>query len=456
MVELKRKRRRPGIDDRDSGALPPGLPQGRGQHGRFVEGIRPDHDHAVGGFDLPQGNLQVRLQSRHRRLNIGRGRVDVEDRPPPAFGVGEAFEHPLGLQAAPGRTDHGDPLGTGFPGDGFQPFPGDFQGRFPSGFGSVHAGASRSLGKVHIGEAVPPPVADKMAVDRFAEPGFLTDHLPVPGADRDMAPQGAMKTNGGAALEIPPAAPVPGGLVGVNARGADVDEVAGKGTFQGSRLIAAVVDPAADLHDPQIFVAHELLVIANAPVTLDAPVHFVLYQRSQVLVRVGPFRSLIPPDPVPPGDRQILKQTMPPLVADRTVVGVVEHEPLNDVFPEIHRLGVRRGDLHAVLGVDHAAHLNPLEGAVQAVDGADPARAHGPQGRMVAEPRDDDPQPLRRINHLGPIGDGDLLLVDDQFRHGYTLALNGHFFSRMWSRTSSWKSFSKPSSGAAAPGAKAQ
>jgi hypothetical protein len=80
---------------------------------------------------------------------------------------------------------------------------------------------------------------------------------------------------------------------------------------------------------------------------------------------------------------------------------VVHHEPLDDVFPEVYSFVIRGRDDHAVLGIDHAAHLNPLYRTFHEFHRTHPAGADRPQAVMIAEPGDDD---LRggRLNHFYP------------------------------------------------------
>ncbi len=115
-------------------------------------------------------------------------------------------------------------------------------------------------------------------------PGFQAHHFPVLGAAHGVAAQGAVEAQGRAPLKIPAPALEPGGLVGEDPGGADIDEIAGKGAFQGPVAESAEVGAVADLHGPQVPVAGKILVEAAAAPALDAAVHFVLHEQAQVLV----------------------------------------------------------------------------------------------------------------------------------------------------------------------------
>ena len=151
-------------------------------------------------------------------------------------------------------------------------------------------------------------------------------------------------------LKVPPSALEAGGLVGEDARGADIGQVAGKGALQRAVPAASVIDPGGAAQDAQIGAAGKFAVEADAPVAVDAAVHFVLEERPQVLVVVGSLLPLEASDAVAARDGHVLEQAVPPLVAHRAVVGVVEHEPFDDVLSEIDGFRVGGGDHHAVFG----------------------------------------------------------------------------------------------------------
>ncbi len=115
---------------------------------------------------------------------------------------------------------------------------------------------------------------------------------------------------------------------------------------------------------------------------------------------MGAFLAVIAADAVAAGDGEILQLAFAPLVADRAVVGVVDHQPFDDLPAHRHRLGVGCRDDHAVLGREHAGHLDALYRAVQHLHGADPAGAGLAQRRMPAEVRDRDAHALGRLQHV--------------------------------------------------------
>ena len=117
------------------------------------------------------------------------------------------------------------------------------------------------------------------------------------------------------------------------------------------------------------------------------------------------------------GDGHILQLAFAALVADRAVVGMVDHQPFDDMAAQLQRLRVGGRDDHAVLGRHHAGHLNPLDRPVDQLHRADPAGAGLAEGRVPAEVGDGDPDTLGGLQDGDPFGDFNGDVVDDQFWH---------------------------------------
>ena len=207
----------------------------------------------------------------------------------------------------------------------------------------------------------------------------MPDDLPIAGAGDQVASEGAVNAKGRPPLKVPAPALETGRLIRVDAGGAEVDEVSGKGTFQRAVLVPTKIGTAGDLHGAQVAVAGKFLIETAAPLAVDAAVHLVLNEDAQVLVTVGPLLPGIAPQPVAAGHGHILKEAVSPFIADRAVMGVIHHEPLDDMSSEIHGLVVGGRDDHAVLGIDHAAHLNALDRSLQKFHRTHPAGADRPE-----------------------------------------------------------------------------
>jgi hypothetical protein len=238
-----------------------------------------------------------------------------------------------------------------------------------------------------------------------------------------------MKAQGRASFKIPSSAFESSRLIGINPGGTDIDQVSGKGAFQGPALEPAEVLAPPDLQGAKIPVPCKILVEASATKAVDAPIHLVPDKGPQVLIKVGPLLPRVPAHTMTPRDRFILEKTVAALVAHRTVKRMVQHEPLDHVFSELHCLFICGGDDHAVPGFHHAAHIDPFVWAFHELHRTHPAGAHGAQGRMVAEAGYHDAEAFRGFDHLRPLGHCYFLSVNDQFRHSRLLTIHG---SRFW------------------------
>ncbi len=154
---------------------------------------------------------------------------------------------------------------------------------------------------IRVGKSEPSGVTYKIPVHITVVAGLHAHDPAVMGVPDRIAPQRAVVAKGGRSLEVPSAHFEPGGLVGVDAGRADIHQVSRKRAFELAVRKPAEVETVPDLHGTEISVSGKLLVKPGTAVAMDAPVHFMLNVRSQVLV---PIRSLFAPisaDAVPAG-----------------------------------------------------------------------------------------------------------------------------------------------------------
>ena len=107
-------------------------------------------------------------------------------------------------------------------------------------------------------------------------------------------------------------------------------------------------------------VTGEFLIISGTAIAVNAAVHLMLNQGSQILIIISALRASISSYSVTAGDGHILEQAVSSFVTNRAIVGMIEHQPFNDGFSKLHGFFVRGGHDHAVLGLNHTAHLNTL------------------------------------------------------------------------------------------------
>jgi hypothetical protein len=223
-----------------------------------------------------------------------------------------------------------------------------------------------------------------------------------------------------ASFKIPPPTHKSSWFVRVNPGWTDVDKITGKRAFQRTITDSAEVSTIPYLHGPQVMVSSKFLVEPAAPPTMNAPVHFMLNQRSQVLIIIGALFTQITLDPVATGNGHVLKQAVSSLIADRAVKGMIQHKPLNYVPAEIYCFFIIRGHHHSVPGINHAAHLHSLDRTLYKFNRTNSTGAHRPKGRMIAKARNHDAQPFSRFDDFGAFGNVYLTVINNQCGHGGT------------------------------------
>src|SRR5512135_1194065 len=107
---------------------------------------------------------------------------------------------------------------------------------------------------------------------------------------------------------------------------------------------------------------------------------------------------------------------MPAFIANRTIMGMVHHEPLDHLSAEIDGFCIHGRNHQAIPDLGHAAHLDAFERDFT-LDRANPAGSHGSQSGVIAETRDYDAQPFSRLNDLHPLGSFNFMTVNDEFGH---------------------------------------
>jgi hypothetical protein len=116
--------------------------------------------------------------------------------------------------------------------------------------------------------------------------------------------------------------------------------------------------------DLQVFPTREIPIKAYAAITLDASIHLVMNEWAHVLIPEGSLPETGLAVHVSGHHGHVLEVALASFVADRTIMGVVEHEPLDDRCPESLHLGIVDGDSGTVFGRGHAGHDNPPAGVV--------------------------------------------------------------------------------------------
>ena len=204
------------------------------------------------------------------------------------------------------------------------------------------------------------------------------------GRDR-VATQAAMHAHRRRRLQVPLARVVPlECLIGENAGGADLHQVAAEFALERAVLVAAEIDLVAQHERVEIAAAGIVAVEAHAAVALDAAVHLVVDEGPQVLVAERALPDAVAAIVVPGHHRHVLQMAFAALVAHRAIVRMVQHQPFDHAGAKLRAPRGRRSRCGSVCGGRHARHddLAALVVLVlELLDRALAARAHRAQRR---------------------------------------------------------------------------
>ena len=234
-----------------------------------------------------------------------------------------------------------------------------------------------------------------------------------------------MRADRVAALQVerPRGEPVGGG--GEGSHGTDLDRVAGEGAAEvlagcdGDLLGGAAVEQLDES------IPRDLVAEARAPGAQHAPFPIEIDQRRQrERLPVRALRLHVPALARSVGERLILQRAFAAAVTHRTVEWMVDQQELEDPNLRLVDLlvGELREDLHPV-GNRRGARRHQLALALH-LHVALAARRHRLEQRVVAEPRDLDPQLLSGSDDERALRHGHLLAVD-----GERDQLSAHLFS---------------------------
>ena len=158
------------------------------------------------------------------------------------------------------------------------------------------------------------------------------------------------------------------GFVGEYPGGADLHQVARELALQHAVLGAAEEHMRLGTEGIEIGAAGVVPVVAHTAIAGDAAVHLVADKGPKVLVRPGALHARIATHGVTGHHGHVLEVALAAFLAHRAVVGMVLHQPFDDLAAEIRRerRGARRlavrgadPDPQAILDGHHAGHLQP-------------------------------------------------------------------------------------------------
>src|SRR5262249_13230092 len=123
-------------------------------------------------------------------------------------------------------------------------------------------------------------------------------------------------------------------------RWADLDQVSGKFIFEDAVPFTAEKHGIAEPKGMQVMAARVLAIKTHASVALDATVHFMIYERAEVLIAECALVETIASIIMPGHDGHILQVALAAFVADRAIMGMVLHQAFDNGTPEFHGLRI--------------------------------------------------------------------------------------------------------------------
>ncbi len=116
----------------------------------------------------------------------------------------------------------------------------------------------------------------------------------------------------------------------------------------------------------------------------------MVQKRSEVLIEMSALFETVSPVCMPCHDRHVLQMAFTAFIADRAVMGMVEHQPFYNASAKLYRLRVIYRYACAVCSRRHAGHDNATSFVILILELLDSALSAGPDrmhGRMPAEIR---------------------------------------------------------------------
>src|SRR5207248_5175879 len=153
---------------------------------------------------------------------------------------------------------------------------------------------------------------------------------PITLAHTRVAADSTMDANRWGHLQIPlPRMVVFQCCIGKYARGTDFHEVSAELVFEDPIFKSAKVDYVPKPERIQVVASRVLTVEAHAPLALDAAVHLMINERTEILILKCTLRKPVMPGAVAGHYCHVLQVTLATLIAHGTIVRMVLHDTFN-------------------------------------------------------------------------------------------------------------------------------
>ena len=237
--------------------------------------------------------------------------------------------------------------------------------------------------------AKPSAVAQEVAIHFVVIAVHDAPQRPVAFASIRVAPESAVHANRRSELLVPLASVVLlKGFISEHARGADFHQVAAEFILENAIFGSPKKDPVPQRKGIQVVTASIVVIVADAAVTLDAAIHLVIHQRSQILIAKRALLKLVAPIIVTGHHRHVLEVAFTALVTHRAIMRMIQHESLDNAGAEGDSLRISDGDTGAFGRGCHAGHDDLSVTIVlipELLNSTLTARTHRTQRRMPAE-----------------------------------------------------------------------
>ena len=198
------------------------------------------------------------------------------------------------------------------------------------------------------------------------------------------------------------------GLVSEDASGTDLYQVAAELALQSPIFMAAKVHMVMPAKDAEVAAAGIIAIKPDAPIALDAAVHLMIDEGAKILIAVGSLLEAEPAINVAAQQRHVLEMTFTALIAYRTVMRMIFHEPFDDALAKFYGFGVVYRDSSAVSGRSHTGHDDLAASVIfipEQFDGAQTTRADGMHCWMPAKVWEVESQRKARMEKIQALSD---------------------------------------------------
>jgi len=161
--------------------------------------------------------------------------------------------------------------------------------------------------------------------------------------------------------------------------GTDLSQIAAEDILQNAVFVTTEIDVVVRGKGLQVAASCVITVKPYAAVTVYAAVHFMVQERPEILVLIGPFFETGSSVDMACHNCHVLQVAFAPLVTDRAIMRVVQHKQFDNTGAEGPGLWIIDGYSKALRNRGHAGHDDFAPGVVfipELFHSAEPAGAY--------------------------------------------------------------------------------